>query len=81
MKRKPPRRRRACVKRVLRTLAAEKNERWSMDFMSDQLYDGQRIRLLTLVDKPSGACYIPAGVQPSFNVTRHRLAERGIFKQ
>jgi putative transposase len=50
MRRKPPRRRRACVKRVLRTLTAEKNERWSMDFMSDQLYDGRRIRLLTLVD-------------------------------
>ena len=28
----------------------EVNERWSMDFMSDQLYDGKRIRLLTLVD-------------------------------
>lgn len=50
MRRKPPRRRRACVRRVLRPLAAEKNERWSMDFMSDQLYDGRRIRLLTLVD-------------------------------
>jgi len=50
MRRKPPRRRRACVKRVLRPLAAEKNECWSMDFMSDQLYDGRRIRLLTIVD-------------------------------
>ena len=26
------------------------NEGWSMDFMSDELYDGRRIRLLTLVD-------------------------------
>jgi len=26
------------------------NECWSMDFMSDELYNGQRIRLLTLVD-------------------------------
>ncbi|MFC1969344.1 DDE-type integrase/transposase/recombinase [Chloroflexota bacterium] len=30
--------------------ATEVNESWSMDFMSDQLYDGGRIRLLTLVD-------------------------------
>ena len=50
MRRKPPRRRRACLKRKLRPVAYEKNEGWSMDFMSDQLYDGHKIRLLTLVD-------------------------------
>jgi len=33
-----------------RPAATEVNESWSMDFMSDQLYDGRRIRLLTLVD-------------------------------
>lgn len=26
------------------------NQRWSMDFMSDSLYDGRRFRVLTLVD-------------------------------
>ena len=31
-------------------MATATNEDWSMDFMSDELYDGQRIRLLTLVD-------------------------------
>ena len=50
MRKRPPRRRRACLKRELRPLAAEKSECWSMDFMSDQLFDGRRIRLLTLVD-------------------------------
>ena len=50
MRSKPPRRRRACIKRKLRPVAYEKNECWSMDFMSDQLFDGHRIRLLTLVD-------------------------------
>jgi putative transposase len=30
--------------------AVEPNEGWSMDFMSDQLFDGRRMRLLTLVD-------------------------------
>lgn len=50
MRKKPPRRRRACLKRVWRPLAAEKNECWSMDFMSDQIYDGRRLRLLTIVD-------------------------------
>lgn len=50
MRSKPPRRRRACLKRKLWLLASEKNEGWSMDFISDQLFDGRRIRLLTIVD-------------------------------
>jgi len=50
MRKRPPRRRKACLKRKLRPSASEKNECWSMDFMSDQLFDGRRIRLLTIVD-------------------------------
>ena len=50
MRKKPPRRRRASLKRESRPTASEKNECWSMDFMSDQLFDGRRIRLLTIVD-------------------------------
>lgn len=36
--------------RQVRPTATRKNESWSMDFMSDRLYDGRRLRLLTLVD-------------------------------
>ncbi len=50
MRKKPPRRRVACLKREIRPVASKKNECWSMDFVSDQLFDGQRIRVLTLVD-------------------------------
>jgi putative transposase len=63
IRRKPPRRRVACLKREVRPVAlrraqgrepcrtaSRKNERWSMDFMSDELYDGRRIRVLTIVD-------------------------------
>ena len=50
MRKRTPRRHKACLKRELRPAAAEKSERWSMDFMSDQLFDGRRIRILTLVD-------------------------------
>jgi putative transposase len=50
MRRKPPRRRKACLKREFRPAAYEKNECWSMDLMSDALFDGRRIRLLTIVD-------------------------------
>lgn len=50
MRRKRPRRNRSCQVRVPRTQANRANESWSMDFMADQLFDGQRFRLLTLVD-------------------------------
>jgi putative transposase len=50
LRRKPPRRRVASVKRELRPTAEAKNECWSMDFVSDQLFDGRRLRVLTLVD-------------------------------
>jgi putative transposase len=50
LRRKPPRRRVACVKRKMRPTAEAKNECWSMDFVSDQLFDGRRLRVLTIVD-------------------------------
>jgi len=50
MRKRPPRRRKACLKREARPVAVVKNECWSMDFMSDQLFDGCRFRLLTIVD-------------------------------
>lgn len=37
-------------RRMERIDSTHPNECWSMDFMSDELYNGQRIRLLTLVD-------------------------------
>ena len=45
-----PRRHRSSVTRPERTAATRANESWSMDFMADQLFDGRRFRLLTLVD-------------------------------
>jgi len=50
LRRKTPRRRVAHQRREVRPTVATPNERWSMDFMSDELFDGRRIRLLTLVD-------------------------------
>ena len=45
-----PRRHRSSTTRPERTAAVKANESWSMDFMADQLFDGRRFRLLTLVD-------------------------------
>ena len=53
MRRKPPRRRVSCLKREGRPQTGAVNECWSMDFLSDELYDGRRIRMLTLVDNHS----------------------------
>ena len=50
MRAKTPRRNKSCRTRVERPKATRTNESWSMDFMSEQLFDGRRFRLLTLVD-------------------------------
>ena len=50
MRIKTPRRRKSCRARVERPKATRANESWSMDFVSDRLFDGRRFRMLTLVD-------------------------------
>ena len=50
MRPKRPRRPVSACRRMVRATANHPNESWSMDFMSDELYNGQRIKLLTLVD-------------------------------
>ena len=50
MRPKRPKRHVSACRRMLRVTANHPNESWSMDFMSDELYNGQRIKLLTLVD-------------------------------
>lgn len=82
MRRKPPRRRRSVLKRELRSLATEKNQCWSMDFMSDQLYDGRRIRLLVIVDnhtRESLAIHVAQRIRGSevVEVLEKAVAEHG----
>ena len=50
LRKKVPRRRFTSVKREIRPTATAQNECWSMDFVSDQLFDERRLRVLTLVD-------------------------------
>lgn len=45
-----PRRHRSSVTRPERTSATRSDESLSMDCMADQLFDGRRFRLLTIVD-------------------------------
>ncbi len=55
MRLKAPRRRRAAVLRD-RVAADAVNQTWSMDFMADNLADGRKLRLLTIVDNFSREC-------------------------
>jgi len=56
MRLKPPRRRKSIVLRTDRPTAQAVNQTWSMDFMADNLSDGRKIRLLTIVDNFSREC-------------------------
>ena len=50
MKRRKPRRHRSSATRIPPPTAGRINESWSMDFMADEVFDGRRFRLLTIVD-------------------------------
>ena len=50
LRNKKPKRHVSCRRREERPVAEGIDESWSMDFMSDELFDGRRIRLLTIVD-------------------------------
>jgi putative transposase len=53
---KRPRRNRAGAHRLERVEATRPHESWSMDFVSDALFDGRRFRALTIVDNFSRQC-------------------------
>ena len=50
LRRKRPRRRVAAAHRMERPDVSSVNTCWSMDFVADQLFNGQKIRALTVVD-------------------------------
>ena len=56
MRHKPPRRRVMAKLRDDRAMAVAPNDCWSMDRMYDQLFDGRRLWVLTLVDNFSRVC-------------------------
>jgi putative transposase len=56
LKRKRPKRHRSAAARVERPAASQPNERWCMDFVSDALADGRRLRVLTVVDTCTREC-------------------------
>jgi putative transposase len=65
------RRRKIARPRVSITMPFGPNERWSLDFMSDQLSNGRRFRILNLVDDYSREC---VGQIVDFSISGERLA-------
>jgi putative transposase len=57
MRKKTPRRRVACVKREdIRPSVLTRKERRSMDFVSDQLFDDRRLRVLVIIENFTREC-------------------------
>ena len=50
LRKKRPKRHVSSMKRVARPSVEMVNQSWSMDFMADTLFDGRKLRLLTIVD-------------------------------
>ncbi len=82
MRNKTPRRRKCAVIRRERQPIVAVNHTWSMDFMADNLADGRKIRLLTVVDNFSRECIAEVGtaftggaVQP-YSVARFVIVAR-----
>jgi putative transposase len=56
LRRKRPRRHVSAARRTERPKPQKRNESWSMDFVSDSLFDGRRFRAFTLVENFSREC-------------------------
>jgi putative transposase len=63
---KRPRRHKSAQPRQPRSIAQAINEVWSMDFVSDALFDGRRLRTLTVLDNYTREClsiHVDAGIR------------------
>lgn len=68
LRNKTPKRKVSAKRREQRVTAMAANDCWSMDFLSDQLFDGRKIRVLTIIDNYTR-------VSPAIDV---RLSYRGV---
>jgi putative transposase len=70
--RKRPRRRKTYVCRIPPASPLYVNQRWSMDFMADQLDDGRRFRLFNVVDDRTRECL---AIEVGFSMPSERVAQ------
>lgn len=69
---KRPRRNKSGAHRMERPDISTINQCWSMDFVSDQLFDGRRFRALTIVDNFSRKCL---AIYPGKSIKGHDVVE------
>ena len=62
----------AAMTRVMLPVAERPNERWSMDFVSDSIVTGRRLRALVIVDDYSSEC--PA-IEVDTSIGGHRVVQ------
>jgi len=67
------RRKRPSHLRVVRPGPTEANQHWAMDFVSDSLADGRRMRVLTVVDLWDRRSFC---LEPDRSITGERVARR-----
>ncbi len=72
LRRKRPRRSRAAVHREAVPEATGPNEVWTMDFLTDALFDGRRFRILSVLDVFHRECL---ALHPAQNVTGADVAD------
>lgn len=70
--RKRKKRRQTAAPRIAIPTPTTPNKRWSMDFVSDALYDGRRFRCLTVIDDFSRECPI---IVVDTSLPGHRVAQ------
>lgn len=56
LRRKKSGRKSVAIKRGIKESAREPNQRWAMDFVSDKLWNGRKVRCLTMVDTFTKVC-------------------------
>ena len=69
------RRKHMCLHRGVPPQAQRTHERWSMDFVHDQLFDGRPFRMLTLIDQFSRQSPL---IEPRFGFSGRDVATRWI---
>jgi len=72
LRHKWPKRKRATHLRVPLAVPSKANEQWSMDFVADELMDGRRFRILTVVDKFTRECVL---MEADFSLTGRKVAK------
>jgi len=72
LRRRVRRRKHCALQRGPAPVATAAHERWSMDFLHDQLLDGRPIRVLTVIDQWSRQCPL---LEPRLNFSGQAVAE------